>query len=53
MKNTTMKNTTMKDAIKTSHNAEDEYDREDLFIDVCKAAVALTLIGMVLYATIL
>ncbi|GAA4359056.1 hypothetical protein [Kangiella marina] len=29
-----------------------EYDAEEIFLDVCKALVAIVLIGMVLYAAI-
>lgn len=42
----------MKNDVKLTADFEPEYDAQEIFIDVCKAAVALTLIGMVLYTII-
>ena len=39
----------MKDEIKLSNDFDSEYDIQGIFIDVCKAAVALTLLSTVLY----
>ncbi|GAA4345155.1 hypothetical protein [Kangiella taiwanensis] len=42
----------MKQNSEINTELESDYDAEGIFIDVCKAAVAIVLIGMVLYAAI-
>ncbi|WP_267283366.1 hypothetical protein [Kangiella geojedonensis] len=42
----------MKQNSEINTEIDNDYDAEGIFIDVCKALVAIVLVGMVLYAAV-